>query len=163
MKVRSLAIMLAVVPIFTVCAFAGPAQEGDDQVLFQGSPFCVGMEDCRSFAFWGGTAAGYVELTEPNGQASDYIWVDFSGFLWFESADENGNFAVLPPPGLPKLGQLTEDGTLQQVNQFFPGAQLRPLFVESSPTESVPEPSTLLLVAPAAALLAGRARRFWRS
>ncbi len=142
----------------------GSPQENDDQVVFEGTAFCVGVEDCRVFAFWGGTAAGYVLLTEPNGQPSDYIWVDFNGFLWFESDNENGQFAVLPPAGLPKLGQLVETGSLQQVNQFFPGAALRPLFVQSSPIEStVPEPSTLLLVLPAAGLLAGRARRLWRS
>lgn len=147
--------------------------EGDDQVLFKGQFYCVGVEDCRQFAFWGkvtARSAGYVVLTEPDGfTPSDYIWVDINGFLWFESDDESGGFAVLPPAYLRKLGSLVEDGTLQEVDQFFSPNPGRTLFVQSSPVEravseaSTPEPSTLLLVGPAAVLLFSRMRRSWRA
>jgi len=154
--------VLAVIATLSICAVAGP--EGDDSVLFKGNPYCVGLEACPAFAFWGPTATGYVELLEPDGKTvSDYIWVDFTGFLWFESDNENGGFAALPPPGTPFLGSLIEDGTLQEVDQFFPGGVTRPLFVQSSPLEgTTPEPSTLLLLGPAAVFLFNRARRFGR-
>ena len=147
--------------------------EGDDIVIFRGTSYCEGLEDCRAFAFWGSGNArsvGYVELTEPDGiTPSDYIWVDIHGFLWFESDNENGGFAVLPPAYLPKLGTLVENGTLQEVDQFFTANATRPLFVESSPAEgstpepSTPEPSTLLMLGSGAVLLFSRSRRSWRA
>jgi PEP-CTERM motif len=156
MKARLVVGVLAVVVTLSVCAVADL-----DEVLYQGTLYCVGQDNCQAFATWGGTAAGYVELLEPGGgSVSDYIWVDFTGQLWFESKDANGNFGALPPAGLPLLGTLIENGTLQEVDQFFPGGVTRPLFVESP---SVPEPSTLWLFGPAAIFLFNRARRFRRN
>ncbi len=162
MKIRLVLGVLAVLVTLSVCAVAGII---DDEVLYQGTFYCVGQDDCRAFATWGGTSAGYVELLEPDGKSvSDYIWVDFTGKLWFESDDANGNFAVLPPAGLPLLGSLKEDGTLQEVDQFFPGTGDggRALFVQSVEA-STPEPSTLLLFGPAAVFLFNRARRLRRN
>lgn len=155
MKIRLVLGVLAVVVTLSVCAVADL-----DEVLYQGNLYCVGIDNCQAFAAWGGSSAGYVELLEPGGgSVSDYIWVDFTGELWFESKDANGGFGALPPAGLPLLGSLIEDGTLQEVDQFFPGGGTRPLFVES-PT--VPEPSALMLFGPGAVFLFNRARRFRR-
>lgn len=161
-----LAVIAAIVAL-SVCAVAGPsggggpAPQGFDEVLYKGQLYCVGVDDCEAFAFWGPTAAGVVELLEsPGGPVSDYIWVDFQGNLWFES-DDNGGFGALPPAGLPLLGTLVESGQLQEVDQFFPGGSTRPLFIESV-EQQVPEPSTLLLLGPAALFLFNRARRFGR-
>ena len=152
----SLAVLavFAVISILSICAVA-------DEVVYRDAPYCVGIDDCEAFATWGGTAAGVVELLDsPGGKISDYIWVDFTGKLWFESDNGTGNFAALPPAGLPLLGTLVENGSLQEVDQFFPGGVTRTLFVQSE--LDTPEPSTLLLFGPAALFLFGRARRFWR-
>src|SRR5271166_2189884 len=155
MKMRLVLSVFAVLVTLSVCAVAGVI---DDEVLYKGNLYCVNQDDCQAFATWGGTAAGYVTLLEPDGKTiSDYIWVDFTGELWFESDQGGGKFGALPPKGLPFLGSLIEDGTLQEVDQFFPAGVTRPLFVESNPP--VPEPSTLLLFGPAAVFLFNRARR----
>jgi hypothetical protein len=135
-----------------------------DEVVFEGQPFCINQDDCQNFALWGGeTPAGYVVLYEADGHTiSDYLWVDpTTGLMTFESDLPGGGFAKLPPAGLPFFGGFIEDGTLQQVNQLFPGGGGRPLFIESS--IDTPEPSTLLLLGPAAVFLFGRARRLWRT
>lgn len=163
MKIRAVLGVIAVVATLSICAVAGTTDPsgGFDEVMFKGQLYCVGVDDCQAFAFWGPTAAGYVELLEsPNGPVSDYIWVDFNGFLTFESDDNSGGFAKLPPAGLPFLGSIVENGSLQNISQFFPGSVTRPLEVES--TEGTPEPSTILLFGPAALFMFGRARRFWR-
>ena len=165
MKVRLLLGVFAVLCVVATLSVCAVAQGGSDSVLFENKPYCVNNDDCEAFAFWGPTAGGYVELLEPDGsgKVSDYIWVDAKGFLWFESDDDQkcGGFCVLPPAGLPLVGTLVENGTLQEVDQFFPGGVTRPLFVESQ-EPSVPEPSTLLLFGPAAVFLFNRARRFGR-
>jgi len=154
MKVPLSLAVMAVVLALAVGAFASPS--GDDSVLYLGQVYCQGLEYCPDFATWGGTAAGYVELLDKDGKTiSDYLWVDYSGHLFFESAPLN----TPPPSGLPFLGSLIENGQLQEVDQFFPGGVTRPLFIQSN---DVPEPSTLLLFGPAALFLFGRARRFWR-
>ena len=163
MKTRMLLGVLAVIATLSVCALAQ-----SDQVVYKGTPYCVGNEDCEAFAFWGPTPVGYVELLEPDGsgQVSDYIWVDYTGHLWFESDDNpacGGSFCTTPQlqsPGIPLLGTLVENGQLQEVDQFFPAGVTRPLFVQS--VEGTPEPSTLLLFGPAAVFLFNRARRFGR-
>jgi hypothetical protein len=164
MKTRLVLGVLVTLAVCSVFAIAGAAPAGGtDEVLYRGTPYCVNNDDCEAFANWGPTTAGYIELLEPDGsgQVSDYLWVDFTGHLWFESRDPGGTFAALPPAGLPLLGTLVEDGTLQEVDQFFPGGETRPLFVESDST--TPEPSTLLLVGPAAVFLFNRARRLKRN
>jgi PEP-CTERM motif-containing protein len=156
MKMRLVLAVLAVLVTLSASAVADL-----DEVLYQGVVYCLGVDNCPNFATWGGSAAGYVELLEPGGgSVSDYIWVDFTGELWFESKDANGNFGALPPAGLPLLGTLIENGSLQEVDQWFPGGGTRPLFVESP--AAVPEPSTLLLFGPAAVFLFNRARRLRR-
>jgi PEP-CTERM motif len=127
-----------------------------------------GVDDCRDFANWGGTAGNsYVVLYEADGHTiSDYLWIDSTGEMTFESKLADGTFAELPPSGFVFLGGLMEDGTLQEMDQFFPGSpgSNRTLFIQSDVVEgTTPEPSTLLLFGPAAAFLFGRARRFWRS
>jgi hypothetical protein len=124
------------------------------------------MDWCPDFAFWGtGTPTGYVELTEPDGTPSDYLWIDYQGNMTFES----NPLTISPPAGLPLLGQLVEDGTLQEIDQFFPNGRSRPLFIQSETGDgitsqsSAPEPSSLYLLAPAAGLAYRRARRFWRA
>jgi hypothetical protein len=75
-----------------------------------------------------------------------------------------------PPLGLPLLGQLVETGTLQEVDQFFPGGRGRPLFIDggsdqdgiASPS-SAPDPPTLVLLASGAALGYRRVRHGLRS
>jgi len=183
MKIRVVLGVLAVITViaaFSICAVAGTSNPGSsaiagttnpssaDEIMYRGQLYCVGNPDCEAFAFWGPTAAGYVELTFANGsgQVSDYVWVDFTGHLWFESYDPaqcgSSGFCALPPAGLPLLGELKDDGSLQQISQFFPGGVTRPLAVQSDEGLSTPEPSTLLLFGPAALFLFGRARRFWR-
>ena len=159
MKMRLILAVLAVIATLPTCTVADPT---GDEVLFLGLPYCIGQDDCRDFAYWGGTTpAGYVELTEADGVTpSDYLWVDFNGTMTFESELPGGGFAELPPAGLPLFGKLVEDGTLQEVDQFFPGGVNRPLFIESE--LDTPEPSTLFLIAPAAVFLFNRARRFGR-
>jgi len=155
--------VLAVVTILPVCAVAdlnesGSAPAGSQfEVEYLGNFYCQSQSGslCTDFALWGGTAAGYVEFKSPGGGIDAYLWVDGTGELTFAS----GVDLQAPPAGIPLLGIITEDGTLQQVNQLYPGGLLRPMYVES-PT--VPEPSTLLLFGPAALFLFGRARRFWR-
>jgi hypothetical protein len=156
--------VLAAVLALNLCAL------GDlDEVLYLGLPYCMGLDDCRNFADWGATPAGYLVLYDADGHTiSDYFWVNGNGFMTFESRLPNGGFGELPPANLPFLGGLIENGSLQQVNQFFPGAVQRPLFLESTadtttPQPATPEPSTLLLFGPAAVFLYGRARRFWRA
>jgi len=164
MKMRLVLGVVAVLAGFSVCAVAdiagagGPPPGGEFEVLFLGTPYCVsqGGSYCPDFATWGGTAGGYVEFKDPGGAIDAYLWVDGTGELSFAS----GSALMTPPAGLPLLGIVTEDGTLQEVDQFYPGGVTRPLFVES-PT--VPEPSTLLLFGPAAVFLFKRARRFRRS
>ena len=147
-----------------VLALSLPALGGStDEVLFLGQPFCINQDDCRNFALWGDdTPAGYVVLYEADGHTiSDYLWVDpTTGLMTFESTQPGGGFAELPPAGLPFFGGIIETGQLQQMNELFAGGGGRPLFIESSDT---PEPSTLLLLGPAALFLFGRARRFWRT
>ncbi len=159
MKILLLGVLGAVLAL-NLCAVA----QSGDQVLFQGQLFCVGQEDCRDFASWGlSTPPGYVVLYESDGHTiSDYLWIDpTNGFLMFESNDGQG-FALLPPSDLLFYGGFIEDGTLQQVNQLFPGGGPgRSLFIESA--VDTPEPSTLLMFGPAAVFLFSRARRFLRS
>lgn len=164
MKVHlSLAVLVvvAVVTMLPICAVAdlnepaGPPAGSQFEVEYLGNFYCQSPSGslCLDFATWGGTAGGYIEFKDPGGVIDAYLWVDGTGLLSFASG-----IALTPPPaGLPLLGIITEDGTLQQVNQLYPGGELRPLFVEI-----VPEPSTLLLFGPAALFLFGRARRFWR-
>jgi hypothetical protein len=140
--------------------------EDVDAVMFRGNIYCLGVGDCRAFATWGSgnaISAGYVVLTEPDGiTPSDYIWVDINGNLWFESDNESGGFAVLPPVYLRKLGTLVENGNLQEVDQYFGASAGRSLFIQSSPAErATPEPLTLLMVGSGAVLLFSRTRRFW--
>ena len=122
--------ILAVVLTLTVSAVASPsAPSGDtDSMLFLGQTYCLQMDWCPAFAFYGPmtTPTGYVELIEPDGTPSDYLWVE-QGYLTFESSPLN----VPPPGGLPLLGKLVEDGTLQEVDQFFPAGRSRPLFMQS--------------------------------
>jgi hypothetical protein len=152
--------------MFSPSVVANPSTPtgGTDSVVFLGQTYCLAMDWCPDFAFYGAmTPAGYVELTEPDGTPSDYLWADSQGYLTFESTPLN----VPPPPGLPMLGKLVEDGTLQEVDQFFPAGRTRPLFMQSPADEGLtaqptPEPSTLWLLAPAAGLAYHRVRRSWR-
>ena len=156
---HSVAVFAAVLAL-NLCALAGST----DEVVFEGQPFCINQDDCRNFALWGNsTPAGYVVLYEADGHSiSDYLWVDpTTGLMTFESKLPNGTFAELPPAGLPFFGGAIEDGTLEPMNQLFAGGGGRPLSIESGP--DTPEPSTLLLLGPAAVFLFGRARRFWRA
>ncbi len=162
MKVFLSAGILAAVFALNLCAFAD-----QDEVIFRGNVFCLGVDDCRDFANWGATAGnGYVVLYEADGHTiSDYLWIDSSGFLTFESKLPGGGFGELPPSGFVFLGGLIETGSLQEVDFLFPGfpGSGRSLLIESKVDTTVPEPSTLLLVGPAALFLFGRARRFWRA
>ncbi len=160
--------ILAVVLSLTLPAVAGPVSPDTDtdSVLFLGQTYCLEMDWCPAFAFYGVlTPAGYVELTEPDGTPSDYLWVDYQGYLTFESTP----LTIPPPPGLPLLGKLVEDGTLQEIDQFFPGGRSRPLFMQSGTDDglrsqsSTPEPSTILLLGSAAGVAYQRARRYWRT
>lgn len=170
MKIK---VLLSAGVLVAILALNFRAVADSDEVVFQGNTFCAGIDDCRNFASWGGhgtaRSIGYVVLYEADGRTiSDYLWVDINGLLTFESDLPSGGFAELPPAYLRKLGGLIENGSLQEVNQFFPGGVGRPLFIESKidTTESkvgtTPEASTLLLFGPAAVFLFGRARRFWR-
>ena len=153
--------VLAAVFALNLCAFAD-----QDEVVFRGVTFCLNMDDCRDFANWGATAAdSYVVLYEADGHTiSDYLWIDSTGEMTFESKLADGTFAETPPSGFVFLGGLIEDGTLQEVDQFFPGSvgSNRTLFLESK-VDTTPEPSTLLMLGPGALFLFGRTRRFWRS
>jgi hypothetical protein len=164
MKLFLSAGVLAAVLALNLCAFAS---EQPDEVVFRGNVFCLGVEDCQNFADWGPTAGGYVVLYEADGHTiSDYLWINPTGFMTFESDNESGGFAQLPPAGLPFLGGFIENGSLQEVDFLFPGfpGSNRTLFIQSDVVEgTTPEPSTLLLFGPAAAFLFGRARRFWRT
>lgn len=119
----------AVVATLPVCAAARSAGN-TDEVLFRGNLYCIGLEDCRAFAFWGNTPGGYVEFLDGSGKTSGYIWVDLSGLLWFEARNASGGFGALPPANLPFLGSLAVNGQLQEVDQFFPAGATRPLFVQ---------------------------------
>ena len=153
--------ILSAVLAFNLCAFAD-----QDEVIYRGNVFCLGVDSCPSFANWGATVGnGYVVLYEADGHTiSDYLWIDSSGFMTFESDDASGHFAMLPPPGFVFLGGFIENGTPQEVDFLFPGfaGSGRTLFIESK-IDAVPEPSSLLLFGPAALFLFGRARRFWRA
>jgi hypothetical protein len=127
-----------------------------NQVEFLGVFYCQGLDWCPDFAFWGPTAAGYIELT-VNGAPDVYLWVDAQGYLTFEYTPLN----VPPPAGLPLLASIPETGDLQEVNQYFPGGVLRPLYVESQ-LQSTPEPATLWMFGPVAVFLFNRARRALR-
>jgi hypothetical protein len=160
--------VVAVVFALTAVAVAGPVgPSGDDgEVLYLGQLYCVQMQWCPAFAFYGtGTPIGYVELTEPDGTPSTYLWVDYQGSLNFEASPLN----IPPPPGLPLLGKLVADGTLQEIDQFFPAGRSRPLFIQDgtddrlAPQSSTPEPSTLLLFTSAAGLAYGCVRHWWRA
>ena len=65
MKKLSLLLMACIISILAV-ADQTPTKpaEGDDSVMFMGQTYCVGVEYCPNFAFWGGgalkAAAGYV-------------------------------------------------------------------------------------------------------
>jgi hypothetical protein len=161
MKVPLSVGILTVVLGLSICAVAdlndSSAPAGQFEVEYLGNFYCQSQTGsyCPDFALWGGTASGYVEFKDPSGTIDAYLWVDGTGELSFAS----GSALQAPPAGLVHLGTITEDGTLQEVNQLYPGGGLRPLFVESPTT---PEPSTLLLFGPAALFLFGRARRFWR-
>ncbi len=152
--------VMSVLIVLSVCAVADPT--GTDEVFFEGNAYCIGVDSCPNFATWGGTAGGYVVLYDSDGKTpSDYLWINFDGTMTFESELPGGGFAQLPPAGLPFLGGLVENGSLQEIDQFFPGGVTRPLFIESE--VDTPEPSTLLLFGPAAVFLFNRARRFRRS
>ena len=160
--------VLAVVLSLTLPAVAGSVSPDTDidSVLFLGQTYCLDMDWCPAFAFYGVlTPAGYVELTEPDGTPSDYLWVDLQGYLTFESTP----LTISSPPGLPLLGKLVEDGTLQEIDQFFPGGRSRPLFMQSGTDDgltsqsSTPELSTVLLFGSAAGVAYQRARRYWRT
>ena len=160
MKLFLSAGVLAAVLALNLCAFAD-----QDEVVFRGNVFCLGIDDCQNFANWGPTAGGYVVLYEADGHTiSDYLWINPDGFMTFESDDSSGGFAQLPPAGLPFLGGFIENGSLQEVDFLFPGftGSGRSLLIESK-VDTTPEPSTLLLFGPAAVFLFGRARRFWRT
>jgi hypothetical protein len=171
MKIK---VLLSAGVLAAILALNLRAAADSDEVLFEGQTFCYGMDDCRNFAVWGpGTGArsiGYVVLYEADGRTiSDYLWVDINGLMTFESDLPSGGFAELPPAYLRKLGGLIENGSPQQINQFFPGGVGKPLFIESkidttaSTVVTTPEASTLLLFGPAALFLFGRAQRFWRT
>jgi hypothetical protein len=155
--------VLAVVFALSLCAVA----ESEDQVVFRGHTFCLGLEDCPHFADWGPTAGGVVILFEADGVTpSDYLWMTPDGFMTFESDNESGGFARLPPAGLPVVGTLIENGDFQEIDFFFPGfpGSNRTLTILSDNVGgTTPEPSTLLLFGPAAVFLFSRARRFWRA
>jgi hypothetical protein len=160
--------ILTVVLSLTLPAVAGSVSTDTDtdSVVFLGQVYCLDMDWCPDFAFYGAlTPAGYVELTEPDGTPSDYLWVDYQGYLTFESTP----LTISPPPGLPLFGKLVEDGTLQEIDQFFPGGRSRPLFIQSgtddglSSQSSTPEPSTILLFGSAAEVAYQRTRRYWRT
>src|SRR5664279_1788937 len=92
--------VLTVVLAFSLCAFAD-----QDEVVFEGQTYCLGVDDCRNFATWGPTAGGYVVLYEADGHTiSDYLWVNPDGTMTFESDNEpGGGFALLPPASDPFL------------------------------------------------------------
>jgi hypothetical protein len=131
MKVKVTLSIAVLAAVLALNIFAS-AQSGD-AVLYQGKVYCLGITDCRAFAFWGATAPGYVVLYESDGRTvDDYLWVDFNGFLWFESRNASGGFAITPPAQLPFLGAIVENGQWQEVNQFFPGGRTRSLSMASS-------------------------------
>jgi hypothetical protein len=166
---RSLRVLVVVLAL-TLPAFAGSASPSGepDYVVFLGQTYCLGMDWCPDFAFYGPptTPVGYVELTDASGAPTDYLWVDYGGNMTFESNPRDNP----PPPGLPLLGKLVETGTLQEVDQFFPAGWRRPLFIDGGSDRdgitsqtSAPDPPTLLLLGSAAALGYRRARRGFRS
>ena len=95
-----------------------------EEVVYKGTVYCLNIRYCPDFAFWGNSPPGYITLTQ-GGKPVVYLWVDFTGLLTFESSPLN----VPPPKGLPLLGTLVANGTLQEVDQFFPQGGDRPLFV----------------------------------
>lgn len=157
--------VLVVLLVLTVPAFAGLANpSGDpDYVVFLGQTYCLGIDWCPNFAFYGrATPIGYVELTDTSGAPTDYLWIDYQGNMTFESNPLNNP----PPSSLPLLGQLVETGTPQEVDQFFPAGQSRPLFINGGSTHdgmtsqsSAPDPPSLWLLGSAAGLVYRRARR----
>ena len=101
-----------------------------DSVLFLGEPYCVQMDWCPTFAFYGSsTPVGYVELTDSEGDPIALLWVDGNGLMTFESSP----LKVPPPAGLPLLGALVANGRLQEVDQFFPAGASRSLFMQTNP------------------------------
>jgi hypothetical protein len=166
---RSLRVLVVVLAL-TLPAFAGSASpSGDPQyVVFLGQTYCLGLDWCPDFAYYGPltTPVGYVELTNASGVPIDYLWIDYHGNMTFESSPLDNP----PPPGLPLFGQLVETGTLQEVDQFFPGGRGRPLFIDGgsgrdgiTSQTSAPDPPTLLLLGSAAGLGFCRVRRGFRS
>jgi hypothetical protein len=153
--------IVAVVLALNLSAIAGSTDPVNEEVVYLGVTYCVNMPLCTIPVPWGGTAGGYVEFLGPNGQPSEYIWTNAQapGLLTFESEPLN----ELPPSYDPLLGVLNEGPGLQQVNQFFPGAVDRPLFVLSNEPTTTPEPSTLLLFGSAGVMLFARRSRFWGS
>jgi hypothetical protein len=150
--------VLAVMVILAVCAVADTSEApgSGGEVLFLGQIYCQQMQYCPSFSYWGNSPPGYVELTKTDGTPSDYLWVDFKGQMTFESNPLN----VPPPAGLPLLGKLVDNGSFQEVDQFFPAGSNRPLFLEDSssqlvPGSSTPEPSTLWLLGSGGLILFG--------
>jgi hypothetical protein len=162
MKASLILAVIAFVLALNLCAFAD-----QDEVIFRGNVFCLGVDDCRDFANWGPTAGNsYVVLYDADGHTiSDYLWIDSSGLMTFQSELPGGGFAELPPAGSLFLGGLIETGSPQEVDVFFPGfpGSGRTLLIASKVDTTTPEPSTLLLLGPAALFLFGRARRFWRT
>lgn len=120
---------LGVVLALTVSLSASSSGPGssDDSVLFMGQIYCEQLQYCPDFAFWGNSPSGYVELTKADGTPTDYLWVDISGQMTFESSP----LKIRPPAGLPLVGTLVADGTYQEVDQFFPAGSNRPLFIQS--------------------------------
>jgi hypothetical protein len=155
--------VIGVLMTLSICAVAGISNDvGVFEVVFLGNAYCVSQTgsycEVDTPGIWGGTAAGYISLFDPNGTLDAYLWTDGDSDIWFASGDK----IVPPPAGLPYLGSMTEDGSLQTVTQFWPGGWDSRLLQVESPVGTTPEPSTLLLVGPAAAFLLSRIRRFGR-
>jgi PEP-CTERM motif len=117
-----------------------------------------GQQYCPNFAYWGSTPPEYVELTGADGTPSDYLWVDTKGEITFETSPLN----IPPPPGLPLLGELVENGTFQEVDQVFPAGSNRPLYVAGGGqmmlASPAPEPTTLWMFGAGGFALLGRRR-----
>ena len=166
MRVPRLLRVLVLLLALTVSTFpSSTSPSGEpDYVVFLGQMYCLGMDWCPDFAFYGAmtTPVGYVELTDASGTPTDYLWIDNQGNMTFESSP----LTISPPAGLPLLGQLVETGTLQEVDQFIPAGRSRPLFINGGSDQdritsqsSAPDPPTLLLLGSAAGLAYRRARR----
>jgi hypothetical protein len=153
---------LAITLTLSVTASAGyiDPSSSDGAVLFLGQLYCEQQQYCPNFAYWGTTPPGYVELTAADGTPTDYLWVDTQGEMTFEASPLN----IPPPAGLPLLGKLVEDGTFQEVDQFFPAGSNRPLYIQDRSGEqmtlgpSTPEPSTLWMFGASGFAFLGRRR-----